>query len=230
MPNTCFMSSRHLIFACLRRSAWPLRTRTFHAKFSTAYNDKCPSPFNQHVPIPVKNLNRPETIYMWPRRSKWVRCRQIIGIDTALYFGLVPLKIRKRSCIKSRQMDTQGLLHHTPVIPVSAQSACCSARPFACRDHLVPHCYMSRQCIGTSLWKQSYRWHFSWPFNPMLCYKVICIAPLTEGHWEALSAQQAGEKKSLPAKSGRRRYSLEHHTPECRRSVIPECSKGPILG
>jgi len=31
----------------------------------------------------------------------------------------------------------------------------------------------------------------------MLCYMDICIAPLTEGYSEVLSAWQAGEKKSL---------------------------------
>ena len=31
----------------------------------------------------------------------------------------------------------------------------------------------------------------------MLCYMDICIVPLAEGYSEALSALQAGEKKSL---------------------------------
>jgi len=31
----------------------------------------------------------------------------------------------------------------------------------------------------------------------LLCYRVICIAPLRWGYSEALSAWQAGERKSL---------------------------------
>jgi len=36
----------------------------------------------------------------------------------------------------------------------------------------------------------------------VLCYMDICIAPLTEGYSEALSASQAGEKKSLQRETG----------------------------
>jgi len=42
----------------------------------------------------------------------------------------------------------------------------------------------------------------------MLCYMVICIAPLTGGYSEELSTWKAGEKKGLQTKKRHRWYPL----------------------
>jgi len=62
---------------------------------------------------------------------------------------------------------------------------------------------------------------------------VICIAPLTGGYLEVLSAWQAGEKKSSNYVGTQVISTIASHS-GVQGSVIPECrtnySKGPVLG